>query len=249
MTEEQVKGLLQIARCSQADPTLPANRPCGKIVGIQQSATRDTFQIPEPWRGDIERAPLLFVSSNPGLNTSDDSPIGRMTDEEIVAYYTHKAFPACFPRNLNARGEPNRRPVAFWTGIRARAAELYEKPNTEIVPGRDFALTEVVHCKSQGERGVPEALQECMTRHSSTTTSLSGAAVVIVLGDMAARALQIPSIPAVREVHWSGSARLLVWLPHPNARKPRKFEGLYERDDLTLVRSRLRDHLFDKEGH
>jgi hypothetical protein len=68
---------------------------------------------------------------------------------------------------------------------------------------------------------------------------LSGAEVVIVLGDLAATALDIPRRTAVVERDWHGRRRLIAWLPHPNARKDRTFRT-YPPGDLELLRAKLK---------
>ena len=55
------------------------------------------------------------------------------------------------------------------TGLR-RTVEL-------SVIGLDYALTEVVRCKSRQERGVPEALGTCSSRYLARTLELSAARV------------------------------------------------------------------------
>jgi hypothetical protein len=47
----------------------------------------------------------------------------------------------------------------FWFAARARASELLER---SAVAGHDFALTEVVHCKSAAGSGVAEAYPTCV---------------------------------------------------------------------------------------
>lgn len=68
MTSEQSRVLLQVARCPNVVHPLPESHPCAEIVDVQSEVARGAFQLPEPWRGDIARAQLLFVSSNPSLN-------------------------------------------------------------------------------------------------------------------------------------------------------------------------------------
>lgn len=45
--------------------------------------------------------------------------------------------------------------VRFWAAVRKQAFRLL---GHLAVPGVDYAMTEVVHCKSAGERGVADAL-------------------------------------------------------------------------------------------
>jgi len=79
--------------------------------------------------------------------------------------------------------------VPYWIAIRARAAELLEKQTSQVVAGTDYALTEVVRCKSQGEEGVAEARATCVREYLEPTLAASAASVIVVLGAQAKRAV------------------------------------------------------------
>jgi hypothetical protein len=230
--------LLQVARCSNADPTSKDRTPCSTIVHSQRT-TPALFHVPEPWRGDIASAPLLFVSSNPSWNANDDSPPSTASDDEIVDYY-NQGFPSAFPRNLMKDSQPGRRAVAFWAAIRARAAELYDCTGTSLVAGKDFALTEVVHCKSRNEIGVKEAASECVTRHFDAIVRLSPARVVVVLGKVARQWFDRTQVAIPSELDWHGRRRWLVPLPHPNARESRTFAATYDAEQLARLREAMK---------
>jgi hypothetical protein len=55
-----------VRECIEGDNSA---HPCREIVQYQLSLTGarsyDEFHLPEPWCGQIDRAPILFVSSNP----------------------------------------------------------------------------------------------------------------------------------------------------------------------------------------
>ena len=55
-----------------------------------------------------------------------------------------------------------KRPVYFW--------------------GRDYAMTEIVHCKSRNEFGVVAALQESTSLHFDRTMGVAAASVIIAVG-------------------------------------------------------------------
>lgn len=234
-------ALLAVARCENlCAARCRGGHACHAIVGAQPRSGRGKFQLPEPWRGDILNAPLLFVSSNPGLSDNDDSPRREMSDEEIVEYYLNRSFPEDFPRNLDRKGEKKTRAVRFWSEIRARAAELYGPDHTDIHPGRDFALTEVVHCKSRGEAGVKAARATCTLLHFERIAHLSSARVVVVLGAQATDALAIPRWPWLCEMPWFGRQRWVLSLPHPNARQLRSVSRLYDAASVEHIQEILR---------
>jgi len=46
-----------------------SQHPCQEVVRSQDGVGPETgFQVPEPWAGGIDRAPLLFVRSNPSIS-------------------------------------------------------------------------------------------------------------------------------------------------------------------------------------
>jgi hypothetical protein len=229
--------LLNIARCPLTAPGASCGTPCAAIVASQASQG-ERFHVPEPWRGDLAGAPLLFVSSNPSWQADDDCPTASSSDDTIAAYFT-KGFPDTFLKVRLADGRPGRS-VAFWSAIRRRAAELYDRDAEAIVAGQDFALTEVVHCKSTGETGVAEAATACADRHLAAVMRLSPARVVVLLGKVARARFGAAEVgvPALRDLY--GKRRLVVSLPHPNAREPRTFAGRCTPADLNRLRAALR---------
>jgi uracil-DNA glycosylase len=84
--------------------------------------------------------------------------------------------------------------------VRSRARELI--PERQPRPGRNYALTEVVRCKSRNERGVEEARLICSGRYLERTLDASRADVVVFLGmraEVTARAiLNVPREVGIR---------------------------------------------------
>ena len=133
----------------------------------------------------------------------------------------------------------------FRIGVRARAAELLEKPNSQVVAGIDNALTEVVRCKSVNEYGVSEALATCVGEYLEPTLEASVATVIVVLGAQAKRVvrdrygleshvlLHGPLLVANRK-------RLILFLPHPTGRALQKtFSGCLLPSDVDRLRQWL----------
>lgn len=115
--------------------------------------------------------------------------------------------------------------VRFWAWNRRIARELLER---EPAPGRDYALTEVVHCGSRNEHGVGAALKECTNRYLQRAVEVSAAKVIVLTGSTALHAFQDKiDIHLDDGLLWgpgdlAGRRRCVIWLPHPNARGPRK---------------------------
>lgn len=228
----------QLASAITSCPEIPrarmsANHPCAKIVGLQRE---DAFQSPEPWRGHIETAPILFVSSNPSIGGEYTFPPSGWSDEQVVSYYL-----GCFDHHVEGRYQVDERRFArvqFWREVRARASELLGRP---AVQGEDFAITEVVHCKSTREQGVKEALELCVQRWMEPVIERCAAKVIVVLGSYARRVCSACwNLDGKRRVHFDvstpGKDRTVVLLPHPNAREKRKL--LHHTTDQERLRLR-----------
>lgn len=242
--------LHEIARCPVVELCLqnPSEKhPCHKIVLSQSSSSLGTHQVPEPWSGHIEQAPILFLSSNPSISVAEEYPRWLWSDEAVEDYFANrfgggsKTWISQGTRSLQRDGT-YRQSVAFWAAVRQRAIELVER---DVVPGIDYALTEIVHCKSQGERGVAEAQEHCVPRYLQRVLELAGAKVVVVLGARAKEAMQkIFSIP--KDTNVCGPmkigkyVRLITFLPHPSAYTKKSFVKCLSPDELQKLRSLLK---------
>lgn len=244
--------LHKIARCPNIQHyynTPQSNHPCSKIISIQSSYPHmlSQHQVAEPWSGDIEHAPILFLSSNPSIDEREEFPLWSWSDEQIADFFTHrynggsKQWIKSGTHYLQRDGSYSKRSVQFWSSVRKRAKELLEK---DIDDGVDYALTEVVHCKSKGEVGVEEALPLCTKLYLQPVVALSGAKVIVVLGKQAAKAVRDafnlldgnmfgPQLINNRQ-------RYIVFLPHPNAHVPRTFENSFDKEKLQELRDFLR---------
>ncbi len=164
--------LIEIARCPVVDLCLEQREGgdwCRQIVQSQGVSTVREFQVPEPWSGPIESAPILFLSSNPSISrsnpprdTDEEYPTGdRETwpDERIIDFFQgrfgggREEWIRNGIRGRMKNGEFSKDPkdwVRFWASAKARASEALGRP---AIPGRDYAMTEVVRCKSVEEYG------------------------------------------------------------------------------------------------
>jgi hypothetical protein len=83
----------EIVRCPVVDQCLaPSGKglPCHRVVSWQGQLAGDLRYVPEPWSGHLDRAPILFVSSNPGGDVegapiSDASYTSAWETGEIVS--------------------------------------------------------------------------------------------------------------------------------------------------------------------
>ncbi len=197
--EDVRKLLVEIARCPIATEiragSLASSLCCQKIVGLQKNNT--SFQLPEPWSGRIDQARILFVSSNPSIDPAEHYPDPSWESDSIIHFFQHRFDRNGCVKQLKAlrRDGTCTRVVNYWTHARARTSEILEKERKKIVPGDDFALTEVVHCKSPMGAGVKEAREFCSGRYLERVLSVSAARVLIVYGDHAKKQSVAVSVP------------------------------------------------------
>lgn len=245
--------LVEIAQCPRAKAVrcgeTTASDPCFPIVASQKGSA---FQIPEPWSGEINIAPILFISSNPSIDELEEYP-GESWELDRTADFFQNRFtsPAGWVTDgkYALRRDGTRSAwVRFWASARGRASEILQKKKAAIRPGVDFALTEVVHCKSRNETGVAEAQAFCSQRYLKRILSVAAAKVILVYGDPASKAItrclglgddDKTSHGLFGPVPMGGISRMFVFLPHPNARGPKKTLEANLGDGLTLVRQHL----------
>jgi hypothetical protein len=176
----------------------------------------------------LAEAPLLFVSSNPGAG-SDSSPDGQelnaeASDDELLSYedgaFDDDQRPGIedgeYPRDRHGR---RGKPVPYWHWVKACANDLLDR---DPIPGRDYALTEVVHCGSLAEFGVQSALRTCVTRYLLPVLAASPSVVVVVVGAVARDAFK-QYLGLDMATHFlgpldlAGKRRLLVVVAHPSS--------------------------------
>jgi hypothetical protein len=257
----------QIARCPIMVECLnsrESSSPCASVVlwQWQDGAKRDPdararighwkdwHQLPEPWVGHLDQARILFVSSNPSIDAgvppnvrTANPPPARVTarwrNDKIIRRF-ERAFDDFIDDGTRFRGKKG--VVRYWASVKRRAMELL--PGGDLEPGVDYALTEVVRCKSWSEKGVSRAVEVCVPNYLETTLELSPAVVVVALGAHAQRALsdmfKVDAARGVAPINIAGSDRLLTFLPHPNARGvPKSFAKNLTPHQLRRLRSRL----------
>lgn len=172
---------LSIAHCPEVEAARKQpGHSCSKIVGLQ-SADPSTWQVPEPWAGNLARGRIVFLSSNPSINAEEDYPRGDWDDAEVVDFVTER-FTHGWVRDdrvLLRDGTYYPKKVQFWVRVRKCAGELLGR---EADPAVDYVMTEVVHCKSTDEIGVAKAASTCVDRHLDRVMTASSAPLIVVLG-------------------------------------------------------------------
>ena len=159
---------------------------CHPIYLSQGCGSRNAFHIPEPWNGDIEHAPILFVSINPGFTPDELYPnlgnkywtipalTGVNFNNEIVEDFFENRFNNYYVKFWRMPNMKSRFAVflangkyknvhGYWNYVQRISDKLLNRPAT---PGQDYALTELVHCKSRSTDVIPKkCYDECMKKH------------------------------------------------------------------------------------
>jgi hypothetical protein len=252
MSHEALDLLLEIARCPNARYCLlerDRSHPCADIVLNQGSANPDDFQLPAPWDGDLEGAPMLFIGSNPAISYEEDHPTWSWPDEFIADFFSsrfgggRKEWVKDGLYRLLKDGSHSKQWPRYWASVGQRAAEIMDQG--VAVPGVDYAMTAIVRCKSSAELGVKKAWEECANRYLERTLLLSGARLIVCLGSIAAKSVRsmydIPEgVNTYGPVQIGYSNRLFAFLPHPNARKRRTFFACFAHAELERLRQFIR---------
>jgi hypothetical protein len=174
------KLAISIARCDLVSQAIgDSAHPCHKVVSFQKDS--DDRHIPEPWFGNVSNAQVLFVASNPSIDQSagaegENYPRAGWPDEKIGEWFVRRVDQTwdevpvtfrnpkfkdfnwrCIDGEYRGAGKSNS-PQTTWNNLHKVAEQLL---GSEADPARNYALTEIVHCKSPMAIGVPEASSTC----------------------------------------------------------------------------------------
>lgn len=131
------------------------------------------FHVPEPWNGKIDKAQAVFVGLNPGLDHDELFPrFGNRSwgidltangtlqyDVPNVYDFFENRFSKYADRSLSdpnhfyiklENGDYKKKVHGYWPRIHRIATALLSRP---VVPGEDYALTEMILCKSVNTKG------------------------------------------------------------------------------------------------
>jgi hypothetical protein len=220
--------------------------PCFHVVR-SQNRELDRFMLPEPWSGDLKRAPILFLGRGPLFDPDEESPHWSWPRPLVEAFFTQRfggadsfwSRDSLYP--LRADAVYSDEYVRFWASVRKRAEEILGR---RVSPGQDYALSSVVHCKATDNEGIEDAAVRCSWLYLQRIVGTSGAKVVITLGrfagDRVRKRFRLPEESAVcgpRRV--GGRERYFVFLPHPDARAPRTVSARLSEDQMATLRKSL----------
>lgn len=208
--DEVAKLALDISSCGEVSNALKdKNHPCHDVVKWQADQweppilqiSNSKMQRPEAWTGDIVNAPILFLSSNPSFDADENYPNWKLDEWSIekieefsITRFTSeikRGFGASdglsghqIDRTIGKNGELLHK-VTYWNWARNLVAFIHGKETWEISAHSDYAMTEIVHCKSIKEIGVKKARLKCKDRYLEKILELSKAQLIFISGQHA----------------------------------------------------------------
>lgn len=180
--------LWEIINCPYGKMNNLQGDPCQQVIN-SQAVTAADFHAPEPWNGDIENAPILFIGPNPGITANELFPQkgapywqnNQGFNQERVEEFFEKRFSddlifAPQPYVLHNNGKNYKvllksgvyKPVkGFWNYVYEIARYQLKRP---VIPGVDYVITEVARCKSKNINSLPQkCVTECMNKFFERT--------------------------------------------------------------------------------
>ena len=195
------------------------SHPCHKVstwqfvkIGKVEKVTGSAMHRPEAWTGDLKRAKIVVLASNPSFDKKELFPDWSTdwTEENIIDFAVNRfgskqrKFGATdgliikdADKTIGKDGSLSKKRVKYWKHIRNLVATILEKEESQTSAISDYVMTELVHCKSEKEAGVPKALDRCAQKWFDQIMSISPARLILILGGKPARHLAklYPEIP------------------------------------------------------
>ncbi len=214
MTKAEKDLCITIARCTNIGVS-----SCNKIASVQSNFILK--QVPEPWNGNLSKAKIIFISSNPSIDDNEKFPHIGWKDDDICYFFENRFSNG---KMLKTGGTSQ---VKFWNALVKysnwindilkgnRKKVYFSKINSTKDLGRYVVCTEIVHCKSKAQYGVFECALECFPLHTQAIitkfvgTGRTGKLIVLIGQIAKSFESQILSI-ASKKVK-------VIKVPHPNA--------------------------------
>jgi len=229
------KLLFDITNCKSFKQEYDDSKPCFKISHYQLKSrvVPEEVMVPEPWDGDILQAPILIISSNPAFTEDEFFPTRNWPQEMIADYFTNRfknrgpKYSWTYNHKILLKDGKRGHSVRYWSSIQKRVEEILGKI---AVPGQDYCITEIVHCKTNKEFGVKEAIDFCAKEFLFRKIFISQAKLIIAIGahvkSFFKEVSQLLSIP-------------IIYLPHPASFEPKTIAAKYSEDQINEFREIL----------
>jgi hypothetical protein len=255
--------LLEISNCRNF---FDDKTDCNKMI---MNAHTDMY-LPVPWQGHIVPTRILFISSNPSPLKNGCLPLKDWPSLKISDFFEcrfcqrreHAKYGDWAEEGIRYRIMPES-PVSFnssvpyWRDIKKTAEvmlSLYLLGNKRdhVVPGCDYAITEIVHCYSKNQVGVRELKRTCSEKYFKRIIELPARDKVVfaVVGEHAREHVNKLydldlKIGDIVELNILRKQRLLVALPHPgyftDKGGKKGIEYILKPEDLKRIQEFLRE--------
>lgn len=239
--------LKQISRCSNIESCIGGrncNHPCSDIVQSQNIQCADEFRAPEPWSGNLGSAPILFISDSTITASEEEYPTLSWPDFLIKDFFNNRfgggqkrwvkdgLYPLC--KDSSYKKQWNR----LWSSCINRTLEL--KDSINIMPGHDFAITEIARCRITKHFNTNSAANECSSLYLRSVISLSGASVIVGMGEAAKYYIcKECGFQADGNIYGpisnNNQERYFAFLPHYHKRGNRAFNETMGIEELKVI--------------
>lgn len=192
ISTEAKKLLIEIVKCKNIHDckiNRNKNNPCYKIVDLQQEL--NNFQVPEPWNGDIENAPILFLSINPAINENEEFPTFnklKWDNNKIIDFFCNR-FDGEYAKIINDNAyirykDGNfSKTVGYWNTTLKNTAAIMNIDPINVKMGEDNCIIEIVHCKTHGQGNLNIRCEnECFNNYIEKILKLSKAFIIVLVG-------------------------------------------------------------------
>ena len=202
----------EISSCDEINSALiDSAHPCHQVVSWQkdkwnlkiQSIQDSPMHRPEAWTGDLTKAPIIFISSNPSFNSEENFPnwrenqwvkskildfaLNRFSDNFAREYgATQSSTLKNCDKTIEKNGKLSKNRVRYWSWVRRLVSFVLDKSEAEVSAIDDYVMTEIVHCKSEYEKGVISARKKCKDKYLERIITISPARLIFVVGKNAA---------------------------------------------------------------
>ncbi len=153
---------------------------CSGVINSQGTSSVNDFHVPEPWNGNLSSARILFVSINPGYSAGELYPrLGNsywtnsagFDNTQVEPFFEGrfdsknpyvKYLPGGHAFKILMENGQYKSVRGFWNYIFRMANVILPHAN----PLKDFAITELVHCKSKDASFITKpCYQRCMDKY------------------------------------------------------------------------------------
>lgn len=164
----------KISHCEELKKAVDDNKhPCHTIVCSQIRLGIEDLHIPEPYNGNLDTAKILFISSNPSIDTTEVYPTLKWNDSDIENFFTDRLADT-----------PKQYWSAYWKAIEKWSSWILpDIPKSDLI--HNIAITEVVHCKSRREFGVGACQKLCSEKWLNQVVQAFNGKYIVVVGNRA----------------------------------------------------------------